>query len=102
MLFNNPISSEKASQIIRVLDLSGDNYVLDAGCGHGELLIRMIEASSAVGLGIDVDAESISAARQAEYRLGRVNFENAIFNLSRWKTILSTWRSAWARHTRLV
>lgn len=63
MLFNNPISSRKADQIISVLDLSTDDHVLDVGCGTGEMLIRIIENASTTGHGIDIDPKSISAAQ---------------------------------------
>ena len=64
MLFNNPISSEKANRIIQLLDVFADSNVLDVGCGHGEFLIRVIKASDARGLGIDVDEEAVAAAQE--------------------------------------
>lgn len=63
MLFNSPLSPEKADRLIRLLDVSFGDRVLDAGCGRGEFLIRAIEASGAHGLGVDLDDEVISAAR---------------------------------------
>lgn len=64
MLFNSPLSSEKADRIISVLGLFEHDRVLDVGCGRGEFLIRLIEATGATGLGIDIDADSISDARK--------------------------------------
>jgi ubiquinone/menaquinone biosynthesis C-methylase UbiE len=64
MLFNSPISPEKADRIIQLLDISNDDRVLDVGCGNGEFLIRLIEATAAHGLGIDINSELISAARK--------------------------------------
>ena len=64
MLFNNPLSSEKAHRLVRLLELSPGDRVLDAGCGRGEFLIRAMEASGASGLGIDKDTECIAAARE--------------------------------------
>jgi SAM-dependent methyltransferase len=77
MLFNCPLSPEKANQIIRVLGVSPNDRVFDAGCGRGELLIRLIEASGADGLGIDSDAQAIADARtNAE---GRIEDASTVF-----------------------
>ena len=64
MLFNNPLSAEKADRIIQLLDVSPGDDVLDVGCGYGEFLIRVLEACGARGLGIDSDADAIAAARK--------------------------------------
>ena len=64
MLFNSPLSAEKANQLIKLLDLNSDCRILDVGCGNGEFLIRVIEATGAHGLGIDIDTRSISAAQK--------------------------------------
>lgn len=72
-LFNNPISSEKADRLISYLKLPAGACALDAGCGRGEFLIRVIEATGARGIGVDLAPECISAARKnAE---GRVSDE---------------------------
>ena len=63
MLFNAPLSNEKADQLIQLLALPQDGQVLDVGCGRGEFLIRLIEATGARGLGIDREQSLISAAR---------------------------------------
>jgi SAM-dependent methyltransferase len=64
MLFNSPLSPEKADRLIQLLDLSPDGRILDAGCGDGEFLIRVIEATGAHGLGIDIDEVAIADARK--------------------------------------
>ena len=75
-LFNSPLSIEKADRLIALLSLSEGARVLDAGCGQGEFLIRVIEASRANGLGIDRDAACISAARaSAAARIAEVPHE---------------------------
>jgi len=63
-LFNNPISIEKATQLISLLDLPPNSRALDIGCGRGEFLIRVLEAYGGHGLGIDIDADSIAAANE--------------------------------------
>ena len=68
MQFNNPLSSEKADRIIHALGVCDGARVIEAGCGRGEFLIRVIEASRACGLGIDVDATAIAAARDSAAR----------------------------------
>ncbi len=80
MKFNSPLSPDKADRLIRLLDLGRDGRVLDAGCGQGEFLIRVIELTGASGLGMDVDSGSIVAARKnAE---GRVQAQRCEFRVS--------------------
>jgi SAM-dependent methyltransferase len=92
MLFNNPLSSERADELVRLLELSPGDRVLDSGCGQGEFLLRAIEATGCAGWGIDRDAECIAAARQtassrvpaalAEFRvadMGEIALEPASF-----------------------
>tara|TARA_R110002096_G_scaffold159011_5_gene324625 strand:+ start:3010 stop:3729 length:720 start_codon:yes stop_codon:yes gene_type:complete len=74
MVFNNPISSEKADRLIRLFTANASSRVLDAGCGQGEFLVRTIEATGASGLGVDVDDDSLTYAREtAGKRLGSSN-----------------------------
>ncbi len=63
MKFNTPLSSDKADRLIRLLDLGCDGRVLDAGCGRGEFLIRVIEQTGASGQGIDIGPGLIALAR---------------------------------------
>jgi len=80
MKFNCPLSPDKADRLIRLLDPGRGGRVLDAGCGQGEFLIRVIELTGASGLGIDTDSGLIVAARKnAEDRVpaGRCEFRKA-------------------------
>jgi ubiquinone/menaquinone biosynthesis C-methylase UbiE len=80
MLFNSPLSVEKADRIIQLLELPESGRVLDVGCGAGEFLLRVIERTGAQGLGVDVNDESIEAARErAAGRIdkGKVEFRTA-------------------------
>lgn len=64
MLFNSPLSFEKADRLIDVLELSAVDRVLDVGCGTGEFLVRLIDATGASGVGIDIDPTLIDEAQQ--------------------------------------
>jgi ubiquinone/menaquinone biosynthesis C-methylase UbiE len=63
MFFNSPLSLEKADRLIGLFDLPPNGRILDVGCGSGEFLIRTIEAAGGQGLGVDLDPEAISTAR---------------------------------------
>lgn len=65
LLFNIPISTEKVAQLISIMNLLPQDRVLDVGCGRGEFLIRLLEATAASGLGIDINPELISVAELA-------------------------------------
>ncbi|MEM7396380.1 MAG: class I SAM-dependent methyltransferase [Verrucomicrobiota bacterium] len=68
MLFNNPISPEKADRLIELLSLSEGDRVVDAGCGRGEFLIRILQRHHVLGHGLDLDPASIEAAREEAAR----------------------------------
>jgi len=65
MHFNSPISSEKADEFVRSLELRPDSRALDIGCGTGEFLLRVVAHHGVRGLGIDHDARCIAAAQTA-------------------------------------
>jgi ubiquinone/menaquinone biosynthesis C-methylase UbiE len=77
LLFNNPISSEKADRLISVLGVPANACALDAGCGLGEFLIRVVELTGANGIGIDSDSACIHSAR--ENAAGRITEESYEF-----------------------
>ncbi len=62
MLFNCPLSTNKAAQIINALNLKPTYKVVDLGCGNGEFLSRIQKNSNADCLGIDIDSSSIALA----------------------------------------
>jgi len=72
MRFNCPLSDEKADHLIRILELSEGDRVIDVGCGKGEFLLQLVEHFKAQGLGIDCHSGVIAIAREsAETRISR-------------------------------
>ncbi|MBC7783610.1 MAG: class I SAM-dependent methyltransferase [Burkholderiales bacterium] len=63
-MFNNPIGTHKADQLVRMLELQPEGYALDAGCGSGEFLVRVVTHHQTNGVGVDLDPRCISAARE--------------------------------------
>jgi len=64
VLFNCPISVQKADLIISILGLEPTCKVIDIGCGDGEFLTRIQKASGADCLGIDIDSSCIAFAEK--------------------------------------
>jgi len=79
LTFLSPLSEERAARLVAFLAQGGPSSVLDVGCGWGELLLRVLEAApDARGLGVDLDDESLGAARAHAVLRGlgdRVEFE---------------------------
>jgi SAM-dependent methyltransferase len=83
MIFNSPIGNEKANRLVQLLQLRPGNRVLDAGCGTGEFLMRVVAHHGVNGVGIDQDPGSITAAQanaatrglasRCEFRTGDAN-----------------------------
>jgi SAM-dependent methyltransferase len=78
LTFMSPLSEARAERLVAFLAEGAPANVLDIGCGWGELLLRVLEAApEARGEGVDLDEESVAAARaEAERRglAGRVEF----------------------------
>ena len=71
LTFLSPLSEERAARLVAFLAEEQPSHVLDVGCGWGELLLRVLEAAPrARGLGVDLDEESLSAAREDAVRRG--------------------------------
>jgi cyclopropane fatty-acyl-phospholipid synthase-like methyltransferase len=79
LTFLAPLSEERASRLVSFLVEGDPSTVLDVGCGWAELLLRVLDAApNARGVGLDLDEESIAAARANAVRRGldhRVSFE---------------------------
>jgi SAM-dependent methyltransferase len=63
MPFHNPISESAIDTLIGLLPLRAGDRALDVGCGRGELLIRLAEATGAHGFGLDSSEAQIARAR---------------------------------------
>jgi cyclopropane fatty-acyl-phospholipid synthase-like methyltransferase len=71
LTFLSPLSEERAARLVAFLAGAQPSSVLDVGCGWGELLLRVLEsAPDARGLGVDLDEESLAAARERAVRRG--------------------------------
>lgn len=80
LLFNSPLSTQRADALAIRLAASVPADVLDVGCGWGELLLRVLEASpTATGVGIDTDDRLLDRGRAAAKGRGladRIAFAN--------------------------
>jgi cyclopropane fatty-acyl-phospholipid synthase-like methyltransferase len=81
LTFLSPLSGARADRLVAFLTEDEPSTALDVGCGWGELLLRVLEASTATrGLGVDLDEEAIAAARRRAADRGlndRATFESA-------------------------
>jgi cyclopropane fatty-acyl-phospholipid synthase-like methyltransferase len=66
LAFNAPLSDERAAALVAALALAPGRHVLDLGCGHAELLLRVVAAHpGATGTGVDVDRRALDRGRRA-------------------------------------
>jgi len=63
-LYLNPFGAEKMEQVIGVLGLAPPARVFEAGCGKGELLVRLVERYRCSAVGLDVNPVFLEAARE--------------------------------------
>ncbi|MGH7741028.1 MAG: class I SAM-dependent methyltransferase [Candidatus Eiseniibacteriota bacterium] len=59
----NPVSSEALDRTLALLEPPAGAQVLDAGCGKGELLLRLVRQRGAHGVGVDLNAAFLADAR---------------------------------------
>jgi SAM-dependent methyltransferase len=76
LVFANPMSEAAVDAAVEALPLPAAARVLDAGCGNGELLFRVLRAHPGTrGVGVDLDDDVIAQARRragelpAEFRV---------------------------------
>lgn len=60
-----PTQPELIKAFFDLAPVSADDVVYDLGCGDGRLLITAVEQGAGRGVGIDIDPERISVARDA-------------------------------------
>jgi cyclopropane fatty-acyl-phospholipid synthase-like methyltransferase len=79
LTFLTPLSESRARRLVTFLAEDEPSTVLDVGCGWGELLLRVLEASTTSrGLGVDLDDEAVAAAHRRAVDRGladRATFE---------------------------
>jgi cyclopropane fatty-acyl-phospholipid synthase-like methyltransferase len=64
LTFMTPLSADRAGRLVRFLAGDEERTVLDLGCGWGELLLRVVEASpQARGVGVDIDQPALEHGR---------------------------------------
>ncbi|MGW7296446.1 SAM-dependent methyltransferase [Streptomyces sp. NPDC054829] len=74
LTFHGPLSEERADRMIRRLSTARTSTpatsVLDIGCGWGEFMLRLLEATpGATGVGVDLNEDDLARGRaQAEAR----------------------------------
>ncbi|MFI8993725.1 SAM-dependent methyltransferase [Streptomyces sp. NPDC053542] len=78
LAFHGPLSEERAARMVRRLAAARPATVLDLGCGWGEFMLRVLDATpGATGLGIDLNADDLARGRAnaaARGLTGRVEF----------------------------
>ena len=62
------MSITRADRLIGLLGIGAGDRVLDVGCGRGAFLNRVMEATGATGVGVDLDGDLIDAARKQAAR----------------------------------
>jgi cyclopropane fatty-acyl-phospholipid synthase-like methyltransferase len=73
MVFNSPIGSEKADRLVQLLELPSGGRALDAGCGTGEFLLRIVAHYGINGVGVDQDPRCIEIACESATARGLVS-----------------------------
>lgn len=67
---NNPFFPETIDRFLKLLHLTPAALILDAGCGEGALLNRLMTHFQCSGIGVDVDTEALAGARNLLSRFG--------------------------------
>ena len=64
VVFNAPLSEERAAALVERLVVAPGGHVLDLGCGSAELLLRVVASRrGTTGTGVDTDRAALDRAR---------------------------------------
>ncbi len=78
MMWNTPLAEGHARLLLRRLEVSGTDEVLDLGCGWGELLLQAVaDLPGATGVGVESSASALERGRRLAAERGlseRVRF----------------------------
>ena len=67
----SPLSEARAATLVRFMAERADDTVLDVGCGWGELLLRVLDASPELnGVGVDTDEAALAHGGELARRRG--------------------------------
>jgi SAM-dependent methyltransferase len=72
------VTGEESAEIVKLLGLASDSYVLEIGCGSGRYALHVAEGMGCRVMGIDVNESGIERAKKlaVEVKLdGQVSFE---------------------------
>ena len=62
--YNNPISEEKLDEMLRLLQVSSSDLIIDIGGGSGAVLLKMITKSKAKGILIEKNEKLLKRCRE--------------------------------------
>jgi cyclopropane fatty-acyl-phospholipid synthase-like methyltransferase len=63
LIFNAPLGEARAAALVAQAAAIGPATALDLGCGWGELLLRVCEATGAQGTGVDEEGDGLERGR---------------------------------------
>jgi trans-aconitate methyltransferase len=93
---NGAFVHELAGGVLEWLDPQPDEYVLDLGCGDGQLTQRIAESGAHV-LGVDGSAEMVAAARERGVEAEHANAERLPFRDATFDAVFSNAVLHWVR-----
>jgi cyclopropane fatty-acyl-phospholipid synthase-like methyltransferase len=71
LVFDAPLSEERAGRLVDALSLAPGRHAVDLGCGWGELLLRVVGSHpAATGTGVDRDRVALDRGRLEAARRG--------------------------------
>lgn len=74
LLFNAPATRERVASLLSRLCVGAEDRVLDVGCGRGEMLAMLAEATGCDGVGVDPNEKELTVARARSVGRGSVTW----------------------------